>query len=1276
MLDQLLTFILEQTAKGKIDKETAIQLVKSLKQASDPEADDIAIIGMAGRFPLANNPEEYWQNIKNGIDCTTALTGQRRQDVLDYLRVSQDGERFGDQLLENGGIEAIDTFDYQFFRLSYKEASLMDPNQRLFLETAWQAFEDAGYGGKQLAGSNTGVYVGFASNLRDMYLKFVLEADPSALPMAVVGNQAAVLPSRISYLLDLRGPSMVIDTACSSSLVSINTACEALRQGRCDMALAGGVKINLLPLDSELTRVGFESSDSKTRSFNEGADGAGYGEGVAAIVLKPLKKAIQDGDSVYAVIKGTAVNQDGNSAGLTAPNPAAQTDLLLRAWADAKVRPETIQYIETHGTGTRLGDPIEIRGIQEAFRKHTDQRQFCAIGSVKTNHGHPFEAAGVLGVIKMVKALQNRKFPPTLYFQHPNHAIPFDDSPVYVNTRLRDWPLQNTPRRCGVSAFGISGTNCHVVLEEAPMVEIRRPASRQIHLLTLSATSNDSLKCLVDDYAEAIKRHPDWAMGNLCYTANTGRRHHSHRLALVFLDRNDLLGKLKRLQTELAAAEADGIAYRVTKIVGGRAARQEAGELTERERAARSVKAASLVQACAQSGTMSHRQACEVASQYANGADIDWHLLYDPHLHTRLHLPVYPFERTRCWVEFPQQEVAFADEQEDRFFHMHWQRNELADKRVALAEQTVLLFEDERFLWRELAHSLSKHCKRLITVALGFEFCKVDDNAYVISGTEEDYRRLVADLREAELSHIVHMATIRQVREIGGLDQLHAAQIRGTYSLFYLLRALVIHGMDQDIRITLISEHVSAVTGTEAIVQPENAPLFGLAKAINQEHPGLSCRNIDIDDSWQVEDLLADMYHLHQGVSDQVAYRHGQRYTEQFSEVIVAELIDQPVAIKEGGVYLITGGLGGLGLEVAKHLAGKNRIILALVNRTELPERELWDSILLGDDPDDKLKKRIRGIRAIEELGSTVLYYQADVADEVQMRAVVADLKERHGSVNGIVHGAGIPGDGFLFKRTLEAFNRVVHPKIYGTWLLHHLTKDEPIDFFLNFSSGLSILSEPGHGDYTAANSYLDAFAAFRNRRGQKTLTINWSTWKETGMAVDYGFDHEAFFKTIGTEQALAGLGVILNKQIDRVLIGEFSYNPQFLPLIDRLPFQLSDKIRARSERMMREQGLCMVDKPRVVKKGGAVVLVGRDHGTYSYLEKRIADMYYEVLGHSEMHVQDGFFELGGDSVSLKRVYIKLDKEYPGRVKLIDLFSHTSIAALSGFLEKQLAGNE
>ncbi|ARU60252.1 hypothetical protein CBW65_03625 [Tumebacillus avium] len=1261
-MDQLFKFILDQTAKGKIEKDTAIQLVKELKETDFQVADDIAIIGMSGRAPLANDLDEYWQNISSGTDCITDFPDSRSKDITAYLQLTGAGGgaiRYN----ENGYMEHIDKFDFKFFKLSKKEASLMDPHQRLFLETVWSAIEDAGYGGDKMTGSNTGVYAGFASSLRDMYLKQIYDVEPSALPLSMVGNLSAVLPSRISYLLDLRGPSMVIDTACSSSLVAVNLAVEALRNGKCEMAVAGGVKLNIMPLDDENMKIGIESTDGRTRAFNDDSNGAGIGEGVVAILLKPLKKALQDGDSVYAVIKGVAMNQDGNSVGLTAPNPASQTDVIVKAWEDAKIAPETISYIETHGTGTKLGDPIEIKGIQDAFRKYTAKTQFCAIGSLKTNIGHSSEAAGLLSLVKTVLAMNNKQLPPSLYFDKPNKTIRFTESPVYVNNVLRPWDTpEGQPRRCGVSSFGISGTNCHVVLEEAPAVAARRPqADSGLHLLTLSAKSAEALQAMTGQYLDYLQgAQPDLA--SVCYTANTGRGQHPHRLAVIFRDQAELVEKLTTLE---------GVEQGTFRIITN--AKQGEG-ITEQERMALQAKAGTALDAWIAGGKSDEGALREIARMYIQGADMAWDKLYDKKEHTRLHLPSYPFEPTRCWLDLPDVLETFVEEDEDQFFTVAWQPRALEAQGEELAEKTVLLFKDQRGVWQQYAERLQACSERVITVEFGTAYQQLGEDAFVITGAEADYGQVLDAVGAGQLTRVLHLAGIAE-HSPESFTELQDSQTRGVYAMFYLIRALVHKGFDQDVNVTVIAENVHNVTGQEVTLRAESAPLLGIGKAANQEHPGLRIRCIDTDDVANVGLLWGDLSFLPGSEAYQAAYRDGKRYMEEFTEIDMEAVADEPVAIKEGGVYLITGGLGGIGLEVAKSFAAHHPVTLVMINRTPMPDREAWDSILAAGS-DAKAIKRIEAIRGIESQGSQVVFYAADTADYDAMETALADVRTRFGQIDGIVHGAGIPGDGFLFKKTQEAFDQVLAPKIFGTWILDRLTAQDQLDFLICFSSGLSILSEPGHGDYTAANAYLDIFAANRSKAGKKTLSINWSTWKETGMAVDWGFNYDSIFKALTTEEALAGLQVVMNKRLSQnVLIGEFSYITQFLYLIDRLPFKLSDKIRNKCLRLMKERGLSTAPRQEARgAAGGPVSLKGKDGEAFSDIEMKVAQIYNAVLGFSEINIHDSFFELGGDSVMLNHMHAILEKELPGAVKLIDLFNYTTVAALSEFIQSKLDG--
>ena len=603
---------------------------------------DIAVIGIAARLPMAENIDIFWDNLVKGRDCVDYFPKSRQKDAdifAELVGINKQSKEYN-----NGSyFEAVDKFDYSFFRISPKEASLMSPEQRVFLETVWQAVEDAGYGNDRLKSSNTGVYFGYSADALFDYKRLIEKVNPELLIDALPGNLSSIIPSRISYLLDLKGPSICIDTACSSSLVAVHLACKALRNMECDVAIAGSVKINLLPVKSS-KKLGIESSDGRARTFDDSSDGTGMGEGVAAVILKPLSRALRDGDNIYAVIKGTAANQDGNCIGITAPNAQAQRDVIIVALEDAGIDAETISYIEAHGTGTELGDPIEIDGITKAYRKYTDKKQFCGISSVKTNIGHLDCASGIIGLIKSVLSLKNKKLPPSLHFKNPNRKIDFENSPVYVNSGLSDWD-NDFPRRCGVSAFGLSGTNCHIILEEAPLNDSHEQIEEiNSNILTLSAKNENSLKQLVIKYKELINQNTEINVSDMCYSANTGRWHHNIRLALVFDNKEELSAAFDKLINEGIKTYAENGIY-----FSGKAIEQKSEPSVFDEAAA-----VSIAEVLNNTFIIDRSVLNTLCKAYVSGNEIDFNLIYKNNTVKRIKLPEYPFERKRCWIDMPE----------------------------------------------------------------------------------------------------------------------------------------------------------------------------------------------------------------------------------------------------------------------------------------------------------------------------------------------------------------------------------------------------------------------------------------------------------------------------------------------------------------------------------------------------------------------------------------------------------------------------------------------
>lgn len=573
----------------------------------------VAVIGMAGRFPGSNSLAQFWENLCAGResirffeDHELTAAGTPPALLRDPLYVKA-AARLAD----------VEWFDADFFGYTPKEAAVMDPQHRIFLECTWEALEEAGYAPDQYDGA-IGVYAGTAIN---SYLAAYaqrlgsLEGDVLA---TFLGNAADFLSTRVSYKLNLRGPSLTIQTACSTSLVATHLACQSLLIGECDMALAGGVSIKVTPTPGYFHQPGgIASPDGRCRPFDAKAQGTLFGDGAGVVVLKRLADALEDRDHVYAVIRGTAINNDGASkVGYTAPSVNGQAEVVAEALAMAGVEPDSISYVEAHGTGTALGDPVEVAALTQAYRGGTERKGYCALGSIKGNIGHLDAAAGVAGLIKTVMALHYRKLPPSLHFEAPNPEIDFAQSPFFVNAALRDWEAGEHPRRAGVSSFGMGGTNAHMVLEEAPASpDGLQAAGEPPYLFVLSAKTESALRALAARYARYFEIHPDVAPADAAFTSQVGRAHFGYRLALLV----DSVEQVREALASFVAGREDArVAYGRTEEGAGAA---PAGS-----------------------------SPAELARAFVAGAAVDWAALHAPGSRRRVSLPVYPFERRRHWL--------------------------------------------------------------------------------------------------------------------------------------------------------------------------------------------------------------------------------------------------------------------------------------------------------------------------------------------------------------------------------------------------------------------------------------------------------------------------------------------------------------------------------------------------------------------------------------------------------------------------------------------------
>lgn len=1498
---------------------------------------DIAIVGMSGRFPGAVDIDEFWRNLRDGVESISFFSDDELRGAgVDTETINEPG-----YVNAGGALAGVELFDASFFGFNPREAEILDPQQRVFLECAWESLEQAGYNPETYPGL-IGVYAGTSMS---SYL-FNVYSNPELVGIVgdfqvQLGNDKDNLPTSVSYKLNLKGPSIAIQTACSTSLVAVCVACQSLLSYQCDMALAGGVRITLPQTSGYLYQDGgIMSPDGHCRAFDAKAQGTVGGNGIGIVVLKRLSDALADGDFIHAVIKGTSINNDGSmKVGYTAPSIDGQAHVITMAQAAGGIDPRTVTYIEAHGTGTDLGDPIEIAALTQAFRTGSDARGFCALGSVKTNIGHLDTAAGIAGLIKTVMALRHKQIPPSLNFENPNPRIEFANSPFYVNDKLTEWTAGEMPRRAGVNSFGIGGTNAHVILEEAPSIQ-SSGASRPEHLLVLSARTSVALDSATTNLLEHFKQHADLNLADAAYTLQVGRKPFDHRRTLVCRDLDDavmaletfdparvLTRKQERAEQPLTfmfsgqgtqyvnmafglyqhepkfreqvdicsdllsphlgldlrevlyvgAGEAEGAAIRLKQtslaqpalfvveyalarllmqwgvrplaMIGhslgeyvaaclagvfsledalalvsarGRLMQQmpvgsmlaiplaepevrtflngrlslaavnsptlcvvsgpsdavhelevelsakglggqhlhtshafhsemmqpvleefreqfqsvqlgrpqipfvsnltgtwiTAEEATDPNYWARHLRgtvrfAEGLERLLAEEGILLEigpgQTLCTLAKQqngksarqtvlsslrhphdrqtderfllntlgrlWLAGVKIDWPGFHEGAKRLRIPLPTYPFERKRYWVDVQNEPAsgffspALALEKRsdirEWFYIPSWKRSALPElfQPSLAAPARWLLFNDDCGVGAALADRLERAGQDVIIVTAGEQFSKQSEESYVINPRErDDYDSLLRELRatDGSLNAIVHLWNVTSDREShNNLESFDSFQDLGFNSLLFLAQALGEHVDSSQLRIAVVSNGLQEVTGEETLC-PSKATLLGPCKVIPEEFPQLGCRSIDVqlpaeyvrEDSRLLDQLFAE---LSGDTSDPVvAYRGKHRWVQTFESVPLNEASEATPRLKEKGVYLITGGLGGIGLTIAEHLAKTVRANLVLVGRSELPAKEDWERWLTTHDEGESTSGKIRRLQRIGETGAEVLFESCDVANVDAMRAVVQRTRERFGKINGVIHSAGVAGGRMIQLQTVAEASRVMSPKTIGTLVLDTVLEDEDLDFFVLCSSLNAIQGALGQVDYCGANAFLDAFAHHAASRGKTIVSVNWDTWQEVGMAVNTIVPRdmeetraESLKQGILPAEGVDVLRRILNTRLAQVAVST-------IPL-QALMERERDDIDA-SENLL---------QPIEVKSLHARPALGNDYvAPRDEVEQTLASLWQRLLGVEQVGVHDNFFELGGHSLLAVQLISRLRESFDVELTVRHLFDAPTIAEL------------
>lgn len=1394
----------------------------------------IAIIGMTGRFPGAAGIDEFWSNLAAGVESIRTLSKTELQAAgVDPALAANP------RYVPRGGfIEDREYFDARFFGYSPREAEITDPQHRVFLECAWEVLEAAGYDSATFPG-RIGILASSTTRAWELHVLSNAEVARSLTSVQIAGIAGATdhLATRTAFKLNLSGPAASIQTSCSSSLVAVCFACQSLLDRKCEMIIAGGVSVMYRQIGYLYEDSGVASPDGHCRVFDAEARGTVAGEGVGAVLLKRLSDAIADRDRIRAVIRGWAVNNDGSSKmSYAAPSVQGQAAAVAEAHRLADADAGTIGYLEAHGTGTRIGDPIEVAALTQAFRQRTPRRAFCAIGSVKANIGHLDAAAGIAGLIKTALILEHGVIPASLYYRDPNPEIDFPSTPFYVTRETHAWTHEQRPRRAGVSSFGIGGTNAHLVLEEAPENRQVVDGCGACALLPLSAKTSTARRRAMSRLAAHLRAHPDICLDDAAYTLQIGRRAFPYRCAVVasnpaeaatslevaetgaagvhgqagprpanlgfvFLSnpvafaepwqqlfamqpvfrkevercfdileerfgmrlREDFTTDAAALSRRLAAGEPlasfiyQHALARLWKSKGmhpamvigegaGIFAAAQVADIFELEDAlhlalrydreagseracldksfARAAAAAAKRGAtiplnaggCTLSGTpeevfspdywkrllgppcafsecvqsliqrsdtvllaMSPRgtvyesegvrgftdtAVCDdlsllelIGRLWVRGVPVDWARLHVGD-RRRVPLPTYPFERQRFWIESGsvqfQQASSPVPAPRVNFSVPVW-RHSIEPAACSPSQSTArswLILAHEEDFSPSFANHIRQAGGRAITVSFDGN-SRADFN--IGSSQPDDFAGLASRL-------LVAGEIPAFVLYVGNFSRaaMNGAGTRAFFDLVYFLQGLHREELRPTPRTLLVlSSHSQQVTGNDTL-DPARAVVHGLSEAVREEYPHLNLRFVDaaypktVHDTEQLIEQI--LWEANRSNEDSIAaYRGSRRWTAEY-EGIQLPANGEPL-LPPHGVCLIVGGLGGVGLTVAEHLARQSHAKLALTCASPFPRREEWPDWLNNHEPRNKTSVRVRKLMDIESAGGEVLASNVDASDLESMRQFLLQVRQSLGPITGVIHASGVPGGKVIQMLTAAHIEAVWRPKIQALRVLRTILDDEPkLEWIVLFSSLMAVAGGLGRADYAAANSYLDACAQQQLGGSKvKIVSINWDTWARTGMssaASRDDADAESETPGLNPAEALQALADVLRSGLPQVIVSEHEL-PELL------------KLRKKSRSLARLEGHLTETSAR--RKNSIA-----PSADPALLEEMMTSLWQELLGVSPISRDDNFFELGGDSVVGLQLAARVH-DFGFQLAPRDIFTAPTIAELVNSV-KPIAG--